>query len=109
MGMDMEYQWGLSEPGLTLQLHLANRRGSRQVFDAGMTLERRELDRQTLRRMTFRYPVMTAKISAGIYFQALKLWWKKCPFYTHPEKQTNSTSRMLIPPNSPPQTTTAAR
>ena len=107
MSMDFQYNWRLTEPGSDLRVHLANTRDSRQLFAAGMTLQRRELDRQQLRRMTFRYPMMTAQITAGIYYQALKLWWKKCPSYTHPKKQINSPSPAPAPPSLP--TTTAAR
>ncbi|MEO8497387.1 MAG: DUF1365 domain-containing protein, partial [Planctomycetota bacterium] len=84
MGMDIEYHWHLTEPAAQLRLHLANTHNSRQLFDAGMTLDRRELSRRQLRRMTLRYPMMTAQISVAIYYQALKLWWKKCPYYPHP-------------------------
>lgn len=89
MPMDMEYRWRLSEPGSNLKVHLANHRQSKPVFHASMTLRRRELSRRELRRMTIRYPVMTARIAASIYYQALKLWWKSCPFYTHPKPLTN--------------------
>lgn len=93
MDMDMQYQWRLDEPGSGLQVQLANTSESRLVFDANMQLERRELGRHQLRRLTLRYPLMTAQISAGIYYQALKLWWKKCPRYTHPNKLMNATSQ----------------
>ena len=42
--------------------------------------------------MSFRYPLMSAQTSAAIYYQAWKLWWKKCPFYTHPKNETNRTA-----------------
>jgi DUF1365 family protein len=90
MGMDMEYRWKLSQPGLDLKIQLANARDDREVFRASMALQRREITKQQLTRMTLRYPFMTAQIGAAIYFQALKLWWKKCPFYTHPKKLSSS-------------------
>ena len=89
MPMDMEYRWRLTEPGSNLKVHLANHRRSEPVFEAGMTLKRRELSRHELRRMTIRHPAMTARIAASIYYQALRLWWKSCPFYTHPKSLTN--------------------
>lgn len=92
MGMEMEYRWSLSEPGEHSTIGLANFEDSRKVFDAGMTLRRRELTKQQLRRMTVRYAFMTAQIGAAIYFQALRLWWKKCPFYPHPKPHSSSLS-----------------
>ncbi len=56
MGMDMEYRWRLTEPGSLLKVDLANHHDSREMFDAGMTLDRRVLSRQQLRRMTFVIP-----------------------------------------------------
>jgi hypothetical protein len=35
------------------------------------------------------FPCMTASVVAGIYTQALKLWWKRMPFHTHPPKVPN--------------------
>ncbi len=92
MEMDLRYQWMLSSPGQSLELHLANSCDARHLFDARLTLERRDLSRQQLRRMTLRYPVMTAQITAAIYYQAWKLWWKQCPTYTHPKILTNGPS-----------------
>lgn len=85
MDMDMTYHWQLSEPGETLRVRLANRHESGQLFQAEMVMRRRALSKQQLRRMVWRHPLMTARISVAIYYQALKLWWKKCPFYAHPK------------------------
>ena len=30
---------------------------------------------------------MTTQVIAGIYWQALRLWLKKTPFFTHPKKR----------------------
>ena len=58
----------------------------RQRHAAGqsLSLQRRALNPASLRAMLWRYPVMTAKVCAAIYWQALRLWFKGIPFYSHP-------------------------
>ncbi len=87
LDMDYRYRWRLQVPGEQLRVHIENRRDSTRVFDATMKLARRPLTRWSLTKMQARYPVMTARIMAAIHWQALKLWWKKCPVYSHPRKQ----------------------
>ncbi len=87
MDMNMDYRWRLSEPRSNLKVHLANLSDGEMIFDATMSLTRRPLTRQKLTAMFLRYPMMTAQITAAIYWQALLLWWKKCPFYSHPKKR----------------------
>jgi DUF1365 family protein len=109
MGMDMEYRWRLTEPGARLTVHLTNLQNSQQLFDAAMTLQRRDLTERNLRKMTLRYPLMTTQISMAIYYQAFRLWWKKCPFYTHPRKQRNPKSLAPAPSNALPTTKKSLR
>lgn len=102
MSMDVDYRWRLDTPDAALRVHLANCRGSQVLFDAAIMLRRRDLTAKQLRRMTLRYPWMTAQITSGIYYQALKLWWKKCPFYPHPKKHNSTSAPPPTSGNSPP-------
>ena len=90
MDMALEYKWQVSEPGDMLSVNLQAIEKTKSIFSAHMQLDRRTLSSAELRRATFRYPLMTMKIVTAIYFQALKLWLKKCPFYPHPQKLTNT-------------------
>ena len=85
MDMDMQYEWHLTQPGAQLSVAIVNSRGDERLFDVSLALERRELSRWTMLRALARYPWMTARVTQAIYWQAFRLWRKKCPFYPHPE------------------------
>jgi len=40
-----------------------------------------------LNRMLIKYPLMTVKVTAMIYWQALRLLAKRTPFFVHPKKR----------------------
>jgi DUF1365 family protein len=86
MGMDSDYLWRLSPPGKHLFAGIATTREGQRFFDASMTLKRRLMNRWQMRWMMLRHPWMTMAIVWFIYFEAWRLWWKKCPYYPHPRK-----------------------
>lgn len=85
MGMDLEYRWRLSAPGERLRVAIENTAADRTVFRAALNLDRVPLSRRTRWAMLGRAPLSTARITAAIYFQAFRLWRKRCPFYPHPK------------------------
>lgn len=83
--MDMTYHWQISEPGNTLKLVLSCHREHKE-FVAGITLEKSELTVKNLQQLRRQIPSMTLKTVIGIYWQAVKLFIKRTPFYGHPGK-----------------------
>jgi DUF1365 family protein len=92
MGMDLVYDWRLTEPGQRLAVHIESRRPSGEsVFDATLALERRELTRHELNRALARYPLLTLRILARIYGHAARLRMRGAPYFPHPRTGTVST------------------
>jgi uncharacterized protein len=83
--MDMRYDWRLSTPAAHLLVHMENWRDAQCQFDATMTLQREEISSASLARALARHPLLTTKVSVSIYWQALRLWLKRTPFFSHPK------------------------
>jgi hypothetical protein len=87
MDMDIWYDWRFREPGKALSVHMTNIAQERKLFDATLTLKRREITSRELTRVLLAYPFMTLKVTTMIYFQAFRLWTKGAVFYVHPDKR----------------------
>lgn len=83
--LEMQYQWKIRQPGERQLIHIEAHRAERE-FDATMTLTRAPLNQAEVHRVVIKHPVMSFKIIAGIYWQALKLFAKRTPFYGNPSK-----------------------
>ncbi len=87
MPMELSYDWCFGRPGDRLSVYMANLKGGRKFFDASISLQRSEITGRSLARVLVTFPFMTAKVIGAIYWQALKLWLKRCPYYPHPDKR----------------------
>lgn len=86
MPMDVDYVWRFNRPEGALTVHMENVAAGERVFDATLSLRRRELSAGTLARALSTHPWMTARVALGIYGQAARLWLKRTPFHSHPER-----------------------
>ena len=93
MPMDLEYSWVLSLPAGSLSVFMANSQDGQRIFDATLKLNRSAITGWSLASVLLRFPFMTAKTVVAIYWEALRLWIKRCPLYPHPEKKSEVTAR----------------
>ncbi|MEO7775243.1 MAG: DUF1365 domain-containing protein, partial [Steroidobacteraceae bacterium] len=95
--MTMHYRWQLEAPGETLRIYMQNFPGSDSssglAFDASLDLRAEALTSAHLARALATYPLMTLRVVALIHWQAVRLWFKRTPFYTHSDKPRTTQQR----------------
>ncbi len=97
--MAMLYHARFNTPHKKLYLHLENRHlenieienrnlqiqgATACVTDATLTLQRQPCTRGNLLRLLWQFPLQTAQVAVGIYWQALKLACRGARFHAHP-------------------------
>lgn len=81
--MDMMYHWSVRQPDDTLNIKLSCVKQQRH-FTAALNMKKKSLNSKTLLSVMLSIPSMTIKTVVGIYWQALKLFLKRVPFYAYP-------------------------
>ena len=90
MDMDIDYDWRFRLPGSRLNVHMIDHYNGDPIFDASLSLHRREITHSALTRALFSYPLMTLKVITAIHWQALRLYHKGALVYTHPGRRGSS-------------------
>ena len=85
MPMQQDYAWRFNMPGNDLHIEMENLEQGRRVFRASMQLHAKAINHYQLARTLLCYPLMTGKVIAAIYWQALRLALKRIPFFEHPK------------------------
>jgi DUF1365 family protein len=83
MDMNLDYEFVLTRPADKLVAHMNTiEHGTEPLFDATLNLDHRPWT--SLPRALARHPWMTAKVIGAIHWQALRLYLKGVPVFTHP-------------------------
>ena len=86
MPMDMEYSMKFTPPAEKLAVCMTNYKQNQKALDVVMNLERKKIKTMNLISVLLSYPLISFKVFSAIYWEALKIHWKKIPFHSHPRK-----------------------
>jgi DUF1365 family protein len=89
MPMALDYDWRCNQPGERLYVHMDVIGAGNKIFDATLGLRRQSISGPALAGVLLRFPVMTLKLVAAIYWEAFRLWLKRIPFFAHPLRTGN--------------------
>jgi DUF1365 family protein len=83
IGMDASYQFRIVPPGETIRVVIRQEDSDGLLLAASFAGDRLPFSRRTLAGALIRFPLLTLKVTAGIHWEALKLWLKGLPVFQH--------------------------
>ncbi|EJL01113.1 MULTISPECIES: DUF1365 domain-containing protein [Pseudomonas] len=86
---DMDYRMRFLILDSSVRVLMENWRDGRKVFEAGLVLDRHPLDARSLRWHILAFPWMSLRTVSAIYWQALRLIFKRTPLHDHQASQGN--------------------
>jgi hypothetical protein len=63
---------------------MQNFKNDERIFDACLILKARPINSGNLARALIQHPLLSWKVTLGIYWQALRLFLKRIPFFSNP-------------------------
>lgn len=81
--MHMGYAFRLNTPGARQVVVIRASDADGVLITASYVAQRHPLDAATLWRCVLAMPLMTVKVTVGIHVEALKLWLKRVPLFSH--------------------------
>ena len=93
IGMDIEYRFRLVRRGERLTIGIADHDRDGLLMSAAMTAARRPLTDRALLAAFARAPFETAKVTAAIHWEALRLWLKGARFLDGPASDDKAIGR----------------
>lgn len=82
--MDMAYQWHFKVTAQGIFIKMMLHRKGVNVLNVVLDTKITPVVENNINRFPLMRPFQPWKMSLGIYWQAFKLWFKKVPFYSHP-------------------------
>ena len=84
--MEIDYQWNFKITDDKILISMNLKQSSKSIFNATMNLAEVPLTSKMANVIAIRYPFTCLNILRSIYWQAFRLWLKRIPFHTHPNK-----------------------
>jgi DUF1365 family protein len=85
MPMDLQYRWKYKIDDTRFFINMVLSQDNESIFNVTMQLDGKPLSRTRANLLPFRFPLICIKVIAAIYWQALCLWFKRVPFFSHPK------------------------